>query len=1117
MFYSNCRSHFSLGASLLTPEEIVEIVKESGGTALALCDDMRLTGLVEFTKAAKKAEIQPIIGARLFIVDELIKTRDKTAKRSNKSYYLRVMVRNEAGYRALLALLSRAFDEDHFYEVPRLLLSDVCEVLGTAGRDACLVTLGDFYGALAAGRGSDVAQALSAASVPCVSEFVPLALPHWLRLAQEAFRLQESDGVPVMMGMPFFYRRSDQADSLDLLRAIALNHKFEWSTKHYWRDYVIKDKTEMGKNIQSFMDAYCTFTSENCSDVRTKIIGAWKLTQGFPATVSFEWKEDTPSLPKMASDEYAEVLAACKRGWVERFARPVFGYKPTDMEPYKKRLAYELDVLRKLKFESYFLLVSEIVQWSKSNGIRVGPARGSVGGSLVAYLMGITDIDPLRFNLLFERFINPDRIDLPDADLDFMSSRRHEIVEYIRNRFGDKYVAGVSNYGTMGAAGALKDVCSKLNVEGMAFGKYVPKEHGQSVSLDEAIEKVPELEKFASENPEVVRHARNLENRMRSYGTHAAGIVVSQVPLSERAVVEQRKGDFPVINWDKRLAELFGLVKIDILGLSNLDMIDIILKHVFKMRGVKLEPTDIPLDDPKVMEAFGKGATEGVFQFESPGMRKLLRDMAVVSPLTFEDITAATALYRPGPMDSGLMDQFVKIKQGSASVSYPHPSMEDALKDTYGVMIYQEEVMQVSRDFAGFTLVEADHLRKAMGKKDKDKMRTFRDKFVEGAVALHGVAEGFAGEIFDQIEKFAGYGFNKSHASAYSIISYITMYLKVYYPAEFFCGLLSILDDPQRKATALIDMKRSGVTLLPPDINDSSNIFEPLNDTTLLMPFNAIKGVSDNTANAIMKARESGRFTSIADLEQRVEKRKCNSRHRDLLNKVGAFARVESSQLPSTDHTRRRDQVELLEGLISDAVIVDREGLTLDAFTVPRLEEAINGYRNCGKCELSGLCHPKPHINGPARVMLVVDGPNYKEEAADSMGCGRTMEYLEEALNNIGLSTDDVYITALIKSPKPENARSWSNRTLAECPVWLNQEIDILKPPVIVVLGSLAFRHFVKDSKGGINDMTGRIIYDKARDANIVIGLNPNAIFFDESKQAVLNDVIAKIADLLPA
>lgn len=1112
MIVLNARSHFSIGESLLDPKVIVAEYAAKGATAIALTDTMRISGIPALVEACREKGINQIVGVRLRIVPALL--REKKAK-NNRPYYLRLLVRNEAGYRAMLRLLSRAFDADHFYEAPRLLLSDVCEVMGSAGNDASICLLGDFYGAHSARQGRAVALALRDAGISCASEIVPVLLPHFLRMAKEAFDLWDSDGVPTVISLPAFYKDTSQAESLDMMRAIASNLKLdERSTRHAWRDWTPHDSSDTERLISTLNKGLLARygASRKWSDL---IREAESATREIADSCTFAWHKDPPSLPVMAPDEFAAVMLACKQGWIERFAKPVFGHMPTDLEPYRRRLAYELGILRKLKFEAYFLLVSEIVNWSKSNGIRVGPGRGSVGGSLVAYLMGITDVDPIRFNLLFERFINPDRIDLPDADLDFMGTRREEIIAWVNAKFGETHVAGVSNYTTMQAAGALRDVCRMMGVaeNALAFSKLVPKEHGQSAKLNEALAEVPELGKFAEEHPKVVVHAQNIEGRMRAYGRHAAGIVIAGVPLEERAVVETRDGQ-RVVNWDKRLVEDFGLVKIDVLGLSTLDMLDLTLKLIRRSHGVTLDLKDIPLDDPDVLAAFARGETGGVFQFESPGMRKLLRDLALIAPLTFEDLTAATALYRPGPMDSGLMEQFVKVKQGVVMPSYPHPSMEEALRDTYGVMVYQEEVMAVARDFAGFTLVESDHLRKAMGKKDKDKMAKFRSKFIDGALLTHGVKSDFAAEIFDQIEKFAGYGFNKSHASAYTLISYVCMWLKVKYPAEFFSGVLSFVDEG-RRPTILGDMGRLGIKLYPPDINASSDVFEPIHTHALAAPLTAIKMVSAKAYAAIVRAREDGKgkFTSIADFEARIEKRACNSRVRDNLDKVGAFASVEPSQDPSDHHTRRRDQMELMPGLVTDAVVIDRP-LQLDGVTIDRLTQIVRDWRACEACELTGLCHPKPFVKREARLMLVLDGPNYKEEAADVMGRGGYTEALDQALEAAGLTRNEVYITSLIKSPKNKD---WPSKTLAECPQWLNREIELLKPPVIVTLGSLSARHFVANFKGGMAEHAGKVIYDKNRDANIVVGINPASVYFDSSKQAVLDEIISKAAALLPA
>ena len=422
--------------------------------------------------------------------------------------------------------------------------------------------------------------------------------------------------------------------------------------------------------------------------------------------------------------------------------------------------------------------------------------------------MGITDVDPIRFGLLFERFINPSRIDLPDADLDFMSSRRHEVIEYIVGKYGQDYVAGVSNYATLGPASALRDVARLSGLQPLEYAcsKQVEKEHGVSLPLAESADKVPDIGKYKIEHPDLWDISLRLEGVMRGLGQHAAGIVVANEPLINRAVVETRSGG-SVVNWDKTIVEDWGLIKMDILGLSTLDVLKKASEYIYERHGRRIDFLRLPLNEPDVMRAFGNGETVGIFQFESPGMRRILRDLAKGGELTFEDITATTALYRPGPIDAGLVDQFVAVKQGIKSPHYEHEAMRVALTETHGVLTYQEQIMRVCQDLAGFSMAEADHVRKAMGKKDREKMAQYREQFVAGA-AKSGMTELSAGMLWDKIEGFAGYAFNKSHSVEYSIVSYWTMWVKVRYPAEFFAAAMTVVDKEEKLTGLVIDARR---------------------------------------------------------------------------------------------------------------------------------------------------------------------------------------------------------------------------------------------------------------------------------------------------------------------
>jgi DNA polymerase-3 subunit alpha len=776
----------------------------------------------------------------------------------------------------------------------------------------------------------------------------------------------------------------------------------------------------------------------------------------------------------------------------------------------------------------------------------VGPGRGSVGGSLVAYLIGITDVDPIRFNLLFERFINPERLDLPDADLDFMSTRRHEVIDYLAGKYGADRVAGISNFGTLASASALRDTGRMFELDNsvLAPTKLVPKEHGISASLTEAADAVAELDNLRKTYPDIWNHALKLEGAVRNFSQHAAGVVVAGEPLTNRAVVETRGEDIPVTNWDKRVVEDWGLVKMDILGLSTLDTLEIARRYIKDRHGIDVRYIDLPLEEPDVMAAFARGDTTGVFQFESPGMRKLLRDLAKGGTLTFEDIAAATALYRPGPMDSGMLDEFVAIKQGRSTPYYEHPNMEAALGPTGGVIVYQEQVMQLSVDLAGFTGAQADHLRKAMGKKDADKMAEMRSKWVDGCGVTSGMDPTTAGNLFDKIEAFAGYGFNRSHSVEYAIISVWTMWARVRYPAEYFAATLSIVDNEDKIPGLVADARSCGIELLPPDINLSTDRFTIPDDKHILAPFSAIKGISETTARRIVELREAnrgmvkvrdkkkrdgtlepvyeqdktgavkGRFDSVEEFEMTagLAGSKVNSAVVEKLKTVGALASLDPTALPARHPDRRRDQMELMPGLIADAVKADRVTDTKDPFLRQKIVHLVQEYRKCQDCDLAGQLHPAIRTGDTAKFMVVEDCPTWQEEKAEKFLMGDAADCIKRAINEAGLSPKDGYYTALVKAKK--NDKFLSREQLNGCTGFFERELELIKPPIIVALGSATIKKLLPGTKN-VSELVGKVIYDAKLDASIVCGINPGMIHFDASKQEVLNMVFAKVAEIL--
>jgi DNA polymerase-3 subunit alpha len=756
------RSDFSIGESMLSPSNIVDIGKGIGYETVTLMDTMSIHGMVDFSNKAVKSGIKPIIGCRIAVVyDPTYRLPTKAsgiAAVPNPESFIKVYVKDEIGIKSLMKLLSKANSKEYFYYHARVGWKDVFELKGVA------ISTGDFNSIWHRGDGESILKSLmtNVGEENVFVELSPINTPLFDTLNAKALMAAKNLCAKTLVTYPVMYRDDADADSLDVLSAIASGTKMNVS---YRPSQFVKEFGFHGpkKTLERMGEAAKRIGKFNSLVEPDLWRDGAKNMQVLADMCSYTFKKAPVSLPEMAENEFEALGKKCIEGWRKRFSKPVLGHMPAveDYPKYQERLRFEMSVLKKMGFAGYFLLVEDLVMWAKKNEIIVGPGRGSVGGSLVAYLIGITDVDPIRFNLLFERFINPERMDLPDADLDFMSSKRHLVIDYLAKRYGSDRVAGISNYSTLASASALRDTGRMFDLSGldMMATKLVPKEHGQSVTLTEAAAAVPDLEKFKDSHPQVWRHAIKLEGAMRSFGRHAAGVVVAGEPLINRAVIETRDADaeVPVVCWDKRVVEDWGLVKMDILGLSTLDILELARQNIKERHGKTINYIDLPLEEKDVMNSFARGDTTGVFQFESSGMAKLLRDIGSGGNLTFEDITAATALYRPGPMDSGLMSDFVMIKQGHKEPYYEHPNMIPALKDTYGVMIYQEQIMRVAVDLCGFSLTQADHLRKAIGKKDAKMMGEAKDSFVTGAGAGNIEVELDDGRvvIVHRLKKFA--------------------------------------------------------------------------------------------------------------------------------------------------------------------------------------------------------------------------------------------------------------------------------------------------------------------------------------------------------------------------
>jgi DNA polymerase-3 subunit alpha len=1112
------RSSFSIGESILDVADLVDQAKKAGATAVALTDTMSVTGLIDFTNRCKKAEIKPIIGVRLRLVDDPTWRKPKKGDpgyelkvKTPPEYYVTAYALTEVGLKAIYRLLTLANTEERFYNTAKLGFGDLMNELRAIGQDDLAIATGDIQSVLTHPKAVDIIKIWQKLIAHVYVTLTPINTPYFDTLNKKAIALAKELNVPTLVTRPVAYGEND-ADALTIMNAVSRNVKL--SEPWVWSPvYKNLHCLNYGATVVQLIAAHKRLAMRGCDEGEIWRNGL-NNTDTLAESVRFTWSKQPVSLPKMAEDEFATLVAECRKGFVERLGRITFGHKPSAEDVkniYHPRLIYELGVLKKLGFAGYFLLVQDIVRFAKTSGILVGPGRGSVGGSLVAYLIGITDCDPIRFGLIFERFINPERIDLPDADLDFMSTRRGEIVDYLTAKYGKERVAGISNFNSLAAASTIRDVGKVfgLSEDDIRCSKYVEKKHGANVPLKDQILLVNEIKEFSEKFDPIWKVCLKIEGAIKSLGRHAAGVVVGGCDLVERSVVEHRK-DGATVNWDKRIVEDQGLVKVDILGLETLDLINLTLGYIGKRSGKKIDLLQIPLDDTKVLDNFARGKTTGVFQFESGGMRRLLKELGKDGTITFDDITAATALYRPGPMESGMMDSYWKRKQGLETVEYDHPLMEPILKPTYGVMVYQEQVMQVSRAVAGYTGPEADKLRKIMGKKLPEEMKKERGKFVDGCVKTIGCTSEWAGDLFDKIEGFAGYGFNKSHSVEYTLISYQSMWLKTNFPVEFYAAALSLMKEDKLPAL-LKDATEFGIEVEVPDVNVSGIHFEILNDRVICIPFSRVKGLTENTANAILEARKTngGSFKSKADFVNLVNRRIVNSAKVEALDKIGAFAKIEPASPAVNSPSRVKDQRELIPGLISSVVPIKRDMHT-DKLTKVEVIKTVHEYQ--GMHEKDGRC-VKPLFGKNARFMAIFDAPGSGEERNGQMTLSDNFEWTYQALVEAGLDRADGYWTALIKRPK--EGKQVSAGEIKTYEGYLEKEIALLKPPVIVLLGSGVVRHFFPDFKGKASDAAGKIIYAEKLDANIVIGFNPGEIFHDGDKQVVLDEVFRQVANLL--
>jgi DNA polymerase-3 subunit alpha len=876
-------SAYSLLKGSIKVQKLAELAKADHQPALALTDSDNMFGALEFSEKLVGYGIQPIVGCEVAID---FGDQDPNARNALNAVMPRMVLlaAKERGYRSLMKLNSRAFLETPVNQAPHIKL----EWLLDEAEDLI---------ALSGGPEGPLAQAL-------IADQATLAMQRCDRLASlfgdrlyielqrhgvEKERRAEAGlidlayarGLPLVATNEPYFATTDDYEAHDALLCIAGGKLIaETDREQLTADHRFKTRAEMAVLFADLPEALASTVeiAERCSyRPRTRKPILPRFTVGAGSNAEAAAQEESDELRRQAEEGLRQRLKI--HGMCQGMSE----------EDYNKRLDFELNVITRMNYAGYFLIVSDFIKWAKLQGIPVGPGRGSGAGSLVAYVLTITDLDPLQFGLLFERFLNPERVSMPDFDIDFCQDRRGEVISYVQQRYGRDQVAQIITFGTLQARGVLRDVGRVLQ---MPYGqvdkltKLVPQNPAAPVTLAAAIESEPKLQAFRDEDPIVARAfdiAQRLEGLTRHASTHAAGIVIGDRPLSELVpMYRDPKSDMPVTQFNMKWVEPAGLVKFDFLGLKTLTVLDVAVK-LLKQRDIHIDLATLPITDAKSYEMLARGDVVGVFQVESQGMRRALVDMR---PDRFEDIIALVALYRPGPMAN--IPTYCARKHGDEEPEYLHPILEPILKETFGVIIYQEQVMQIAQVMAGYSLGDADLLRRAMGKKIRAEMEKQREIFVAGSVK-NGVPKGQADTIFELLAKFADYGFNKSHAAAYALVSYHTAYMKAHYPVEFIAASMTLdAGNTDKLSEFRAEAQRLGIKVEAPNINRSGSTFE-VAENTIFYALAALKGVGASAVDLIVEERKKGLFTSLADFASRANPKAINKRVIESLAAAGAF------------------------------------------------------------------------------------------------------------------------------------------------------------------------------------------------------------------------------------
>ncbi|MDD4981991.1 MAG: DNA polymerase III subunit alpha [Candidatus Omnitrophica bacterium] len=864
-------TQFSLLDGACRIPELLNLASQYKMDSLAITDHGNIFGAIEFYLEAQKAGIKPIIGCEVYVAPGSRFDKSSSAI-EDAACHLILLSRDEKGYQNLMKLVSLAYLEGFYYR-PRIDKDALAQhSQGLIALSACLK--GEIPVFLNQKRFND--------ALKCADTYLNImgkgnfylelqenAIPQQKEVNAGLVRISRELNIPLVATNDVHYLSRDKATAHEALLCIQTQTTLDDPNRMRFQtdEFYFKSPQEMKTLFKDFPEA---------------IGNTLEIASRCNLELDFKQIHLPKYEPPVGETKEDFLRKLCEEGLSKRFDKVT--------PEITQRLDHELKTIIKMGFASYFLIVWDFIHYAKSKGIPVGPGRGSAAGSLVSYLLGITDLDPLRYGLLFERFLNPQRMGLPDIDIDFCYEGRQQVIDYVTNKYGQENVAQIITFGTMQARAVVRDVGRVMGIsyaEVDRIAKMIPAE--LDMTLKKALENESELHNLFKNDPDInklITTALSLEGLNRHASVHAAGVVIADKPLNNYSPLFKTSDDQITTGFSMGILEKIGLLKVDFLGLRTLTVIDQALKIIKETRKEDIVIEGIPLDDPKTYRLLASAQTIGIFQVESSGMRDLLKKL---EPQRFEDLIALLALYRPGPIGSGMLDDFMKRKHNLIPIRYEHPKLEPILKETYGIMVYQEQIMQVASVLAGFSLAQADILRKAMGKKIPEVMEKQRSNFIHGC-RKNEIKESTATKIFDLIEYFSGYGFNKSHSTAYALISYRTAYLKANYPVEFMSALLTSERDNTDKIVEYVsEAQRMGITVLPPDINESQGLFKVVDEKTIRFGLLAVKNVGRGAVDSIVDARRAGPFKSLKDLCQRIDLRLANRKVLESLIKCGAM------------------------------------------------------------------------------------------------------------------------------------------------------------------------------------------------------------------------------------